>query len=74
MAGNTEKPSMGEFSCSSVVRCLLHGSPQQVFNERESMVLNCLLVVHGGKWMYKTILTSQSRPEINYLLQGGMSE
>ena len=34
------------------------------------MVLNSLLVVHGEKWPKPT---SQGRPEIEYLLQGGMS-
>ena len=37
------------------------------------MVLNSLLVVHGGKWMHENIPTSQSKPEIKYLLHRGMS-
>ena len=36
------------------------------------MVLNSLLVVHGGKWMHENIPTSQSKPEIKYLLHREM--
>ena len=34
------------------------------------MVLNSLLVVHGGKKMHKSIPLSQGSPDIKYLSQG----
>lgn len=53
VAGNTERSSVGGSGCSSVVQCLLHGSPWPI--SRQSVVLNCFLTVHLGKWMH-TIL------------------
>ena len=75
VAGSTERPSMGELSCGFVGECLLHGSPRRILMKE---------TVHGSKqfiscsWLNMdaqcTIPTSQHRPEIKYLLQGGMSE
>jgi hypothetical protein len=39
VVGSTERPSMGELSCSSVVKGLLHGSSQWILKE----------TVHGSK-------------------------
>jgi len=70
VAGSTKRPSVGELGSSSIGEGLLHaphGSPPW-----QSMVPNCLLVVHQRKWM-QTIPTSQGGLEIKYLLHRGKS-
>jgi len=74
MVLSTEKPSMGALSGGSVIECLLHGSPRWILMKG---------TVHGSKqfigcswWKmdeYCTKPTSQGKPQIKYLLQGGMS-
>lgn len=49
--GRADGFSYGKFSCSSVVKRLFHPRRWWWWWKRQSMVLNCLLTVHGRKRM-----------------------